>query len=571
MNKKLDYRNYKSETDIIKLVESLGVKTISEVKKTENENDISDNDDIETIDNTEDIDIKKSKNKNLKVNPWGDVYKEVLYADIENTNFNNIFKNIILLTNSRNPDDNKTLQNLLESIKELNGIKPKLYIFVAEDVYFEDEGDTLLIKDDKEEILLEQESNIDTLVITRLGVQGEEECEHLISTLQDWGFFVLNPIAYAKRASNKYNTATLLEKAKLPQPKFTLMTKADLDDEKTYIDNLKRIYEDWGENEETDDSREFVCKILDGHGGTGVFLMNGKQLRAIFQAIFAIEPEQQLLLQDKKEAIDGDLRIHVLTLRNKQIILGAMKRKKVNKSDFRSNVSLGAEAVEVKLTPEQEQIALKAAEISKLPWAAVDIMPIKNDANYKDVILELNASPGTDGISDVIDCNFISLLINELDDPNEFFIQDKIAGFRECIDVKLGDKKDDILNLLAKLDTGNGAHSSTLGVEKMDVKNKNITFTLLDENGKEKTYTYKIERQEYVMVGNVKEERNIILIPEICIGKRKLTNVPFAIKADRKKSTHVLINRDVLSRLAYVVSSDAVHILTPEKEMLKLK
>jgi ribosomal protein S6--L-glutamate ligase len=96
-----------------------------------------------------------------------------------------------------------------------------------------------------------------------------------------------------------------------------------------------------------------------------------------------------------------------------------MKRIKI-KSDFRSNVSLGAEAEPVKLTPEQEQIALKTALVSQLRWGAVDIMPLVKGSNPKlgdNVVLEINASPGTAGISDVMEDNFINILLSELTNP----------------------------------------------------------------------------------------------------------------------------------------------------------
>ena len=88
----------------------------------------------------------------------------------------------------------------------------------------------------------------------------------------------------------------------------------------------------------------------------------------------------------------------------KQKILAAMKRVKLS-GDFRSNVSLGATAEPIKLTKEQEKIALETAKVSKLPWCAVDIMPLVENSNPElgdNVVLEINASPGTEGISEVI-------------------------------------------------------------------------------------------------------------------------------------------------------------------------
>lgn len=481
----------------------------------------------------------------------------------EKTGFKCIFKHIIFFTNDRDVKKNKTLNNLVDALKKQ---ETKLHVFVAEETKYDDNGNTVHIWDTKEDFTLKDESNVDTLVIARLGAQGEPMCEELINILQDWGFLVLNPIGYAKRASNKYQTAVLLEKTKLPQPNFSLLQKEDINNEKKFKECLKRIYDDYGKNENKDEEKEYVIKILDGHGGTGVFLSDGKHLMAILQAIFAINPEQQLLLQRKEEADGGDIRVHVLTLRNKQIILASMKRVKLSK-DFRSNVSLGASAEPVKLTEEQKQIALDAAKVSNLPWCGVDIMPLKKGSNKEigdNVILEFNASPGTDGISEVIKENFMELLLKELNNPNEFFIQNKTAGFRERIDITLKDNKEPI-EFLAKLDTGNGSDCSTLGCDKVEISEDEKTMTATIKG---KKYEFEITSISNVSVGTNKYKRYNTIFPNIKIGNRHLTNVEFSIVDNRKKSTDVLLNRDVLKRMAYTVSANETHILTPEKDII---
>ena len=497
--------------------------------------------------------------------------REVVYAEQIKEYFN-IFKHIILLTNSRDPKENKTLATILEAVKNLksdkNKITPKLHIFVADEIEFDEDTNHLIIKDSKDEYTIQDESNIDTLVITRLGVLGEDNCEHIIQILQDRGFLVLNPVRLAKLASNKYETAVLLDKAGLPQPNFCLMTKDNLYDEKSLKTNLKSIYKDWGEDEEKDKEKEFVVKILDGHGGTGVMLLNGKNMKAVLQTIFVIDPEISLIIQKKEEADGGDIRVHVLTLRNKQVILAAMKRIKLSGGDFRSNISLGATAEKVKLTPEQEQIALAAAEVSKLPWCAVDIMPLVKGSNKEigdNVILELNASPGTDGISDVVDENFINILLNELDNPNEFFIQEKTAGYIETVDLVMKEGEDKI-TMTAKLDTGNGSDASTIEVSKLEVNGKKVKATILD-----KVYEYDLVRISTPIVGTEKHERHVVIIPEIRVGLRKLINVEVALVDNRNKSTNVLLNRDVISRLGYVINCNDKFILTPENDKLKIK
>ena len=493
---------------------------------------------------------------------------EVVYA--EHKDYKNIFKNIIVFTNNRDSDKNKTLKNIEEAIDNLKKAKckviPKLYTFVSDELtYSTDDSGILTITDGDLTLDFTTISNVDTLVFSRLGVQGRDNCEHVVSLLQDRGFLVLNPVRYSELASNKYDTAVLLKKGEIPQPRFCSMTKSILYDEEQYLESMRDVYPEWSKDPDKNEDFKLVCKILDGHGGTGVFMTDGKKLNAILQTIFAVDPERQLIIQRKEEGDGGDIRVHVLTLRDEQKILACMKRQQLG-GDFRSNVSLGAEAIKVELTEEQEQIALRAAKISRLPWCAVDIMPLKKGSNKEvgdNVVLELNASPGTDGISEVIGFNFINVLLNELDDPKKFYLQDKVAGFLETVDIAMVDSS---ASLLAKLDTGNGAVASHLEVGDYEEKDGKVTFKF---NGK--SITMKVIGHSKAVTGTQEHNRPIVVAKSISLGMRKQFDIPIALVRSRDgKSSNVLINRELLSWLGYVVSPSQTHILTPEMEKVKI-
>lgn len=495
---------------------------------------------------------------------------EVHYAEFNKKDCKNIFKHIIVFTNDSDSKNNKTLKNIEDAIEALKKSKcdiiPKLHVFVAANVISDDQSEDITIEDDKEKFVIHEESNIDTLVFSRLGVQDEDQCEHIVKLLQDRGFLVLNPVQFSALACDKYQSAVLFEKGNIPQPRFALMTKEVLYDEKLYKEAMQRLYPKW-DVKDSDKNEDFmvVMKILDGHGGTGVALIDGKRIYAVLQLIFAINPEQQILLQKKEEADGGDIRVHVLTLRDKQVILGAMKRVKLG-GDFRSNVSLGAEAEPVKLTPEQEQIALKTATLSKLPWCAVDIMPLVKGSNKEigdNVVLEINASPGTAGISDVLKENFINILLNELDDPGLFYLQDKTAGFIESVEIDFGEVKK---TFLAKLDTGNSTKASVLEVGEFTEKGDKIEFTI-----EGKKMTFDIVDESIAKAGEEKYKRPMIIVPQITLGSRKLNNVHIAIVESRaNKTTNLLLNRDAMSKLGYVVHPNNAHILTKEMEKVKI-
>ena len=470
------------------------------------------------------------------------------------------FNNIIFFTNERDPEKNKTLKNLKEAIEDT---KINLIIFVSEEVDYTANDHEIIIKDSKEEYKITEQSNIDTIVIARLGAQDSEECMECIKELQDWGLYVLNPIQAAKRASNKYASSVLMERYEIPQPKFCLLSARDIKDgEESLKKKLKLIYPDVGEDEEKDKEKEYVVKILDGHGGTGVTMQTGKSILSMLQMAFAIDPERELLLQKKEEADGGDIRVHVLTSRTKQVILAQMKRKKIG-GDFRSNVSLGAQAEPIEITKEQKDIALKVAKISGMPWCAVDIMPLKKGSNPEigdNVVLEYNASPGTDGISEVIGKNFCEVLLDAINDINELVLSPKSIGYIENMKFFMDKKKlDDYFELEVKLDTGNGSKASTIGCEHIEMGDTKVTATI-----KGKKYEFERIGTSTPMVGQTREERITVKVPCIQIGTRKLLDVEFALVDNRDKSTPVLLNRDVMSKLAYMINPAAKHTFEDE-------
>ena len=482
---------------------------------------------------------------------------KVQTIDMIKRNEEYFFKNIIFFTNEREASKNKTLKNLQEAIKNTD---VNLVVFVSEEVDYTANDKKIEIKDTKEKFTITDQSNIDTIVIVRLGAQDSEECMECVKELQDWGLFVLNPIQAAKRASNKYASAVLMQRYDIPQPKFCLLSSKDVaKGEESLQKKLKLIYKEVGENKEEDEKREYVVKILDGHGGTGVFMTTGKGILAILQAIFAIDPERELLLQKKEEADGGDIRVHVLTTRTKQIILAQMKRKKLG-GDFRSNVSLGAQAEKVEITPEQRDIALNVAKISGMPWCAVDIMPLVKGSNPEigdNVVLEYNCSPGTEGISEVIGENFCKILLDAINDINELVLAPKSIGYIE--NMKFIMDNDSEFELEAKFDTGNGAKASTIGCESVEVVGDKVSAVI---NGK--TYRFKKSGVSNPIVGQVREERVTVTVPCIQIGSRKLLDVDFALVDNRKKSTPVLLNRDIMAKMAYQINPGAKHTLEEE-------
>lgn len=522
------------------------------------------NNDINDEAELDDIEVK-DKNKDNNMHRNNEAQPEL--KESKKTHY--FFNNILFFTNDTDAKTNKTLKNLEDAIQytDINLIKFNCdkVSYTATDKYIE-------ITDGKTKYKIKDQSNIDTICIVRLGAQNNEQCVECIKEIQEWGIFTLNPICAAKRASNKYTSAVLMKRYEIPQPNFALLIKHDISDGYNSLNKkLNLIYPDVIESyKKGEDSKEvkkiekyeYVVKILDGHGGTGVFMLNGKNILPVLQAIFAIDEDRELLLQRKEEADGGDIRVHVVTLNNEQKIIAAMKRVKIS-GDFRSNVSLGATAEKVELTKEQEEIALKVAKISGMPWCAVDIMPLVKDSNKEigdNVVLEYNSSPGTEGISEVLKQNFVTLLLDAINDPNDLPIQSKQIGYIENVKFTLidNDKEDNVkpIKLESKFDTGNGAKASTLGCDKLDIKYNKVVATI---NNKE--YEFDIVGKSNPKVGNDRQERITVIIPEIQIGTRKLKDVTFALVDDRDKSTPVLINRDVMKKMGFVINPNKKNMI----------
>lgn len=471
------------------------------------------------------------------------------------------FNKILFFTNERDSEKNKTLKNLEEAVK---GTEVEIITFVAEEVHYKVDEDKIDINDDKTKFTLKEESNIDTIAIVRLGAQDSEECCECIKAIQDWGIFVLNPIQSAKKASNKYQSSVLMERYGIPQPKFTLVCKNDIEKGMESLSKkLKDIHKEAKDYEsEAAEKCEYVVKILDGHGGTGVFMVTGKTILAILQAMFAIDEEREFLVQAKEEADGGDIRVHVLTMRTEQTILAQMKRKKLGK-DFRSNVSLGAQAEKVELSEKQKEIALKVAKISGMPWCAVDILPLVKGSNKDfeefdyNVVLEYNASPGTDGISNVIGENFTKILLDNINNINELVLAPRTIGYIEDVTITMEGEKE--ITMEAKLDTGNGAKASTIGCDSIEDLGDTMKATIDGQ-----TFNFEKVGVSKAIVGQVTEERPTVKVPCIQIGSRKLLDAEFALVDNRDKKQKVLINRDIMSKLAYNITPMKKHLLVDE-------
>ena len=132
-----------------------------------------------------------------------------------------------------------------------------------------------------------------------------------------------------------------------------------------------------------------VIKLLEGTQGIGVVLGETENsAKSVIEAFRGVNVN--ILVQEFiKEAGSSDIRIFVVGGK----VVASMMRTGAE-GDFRSNLHRGGSAKTVKITPEERSTAIRAAKVMGLNVAGVDILR----ANHGPVIMEVNSSPGLEGI-----------------------------------------------------------------------------------------------------------------------------------------------------------------------------
>lgn len=149
-----------------------------------------------------------------------------------------------------------------------------------------------------------------------------------------------------------------------------------------------------------------VIKLLEGTQGVGVVLAEtNKAAESVINAFKSLKAN--ILVQEfVKESRGIDLRCFVIGDK----VVAAMERHAAE-GEFRANIHLGGTAHKVKITPEERKAALAAAKAVELKVAGVDI--IRSDTGPK--ILEINSSPGLEGVEGATKIDIASLMIDYIE------------------------------------------------------------------------------------------------------------------------------------------------------------
>ncbi len=145
-----------------------------------------------------------------------------------------------------------------------------------------------------------------------------------------------------------------------------------------------------------------VIKLLEGTQGIGVVLAETEQAaESVIEAFMGMKAN--ILVQEFiKEAGGSDIRCLVVGDK----VVAAMKRQG-KEGEFRSNLHRGGSANLIRITPEERSTAVRAAKTMGLNVCGVDLLR----SNHGPVVMEVNSSPGLEGIESATGKDIASLII----------------------------------------------------------------------------------------------------------------------------------------------------------------
>ena len=149
-----------------------------------------------------------------------------------------------------------------------------------------------------------------------------------------------------------------------------------------------------------------VIKLVEGTQGIGVVLAEtAKAAESVITAFRQLDAN--ILVQEFiSEAGGADIRAFVIDGK----VVAAMRRQGPP-GEFRSNLHRGGQASKVKLSPEERLTAVRAAKIMGLKVAGVDLLR----SNHGPVVMEVNSSPGLEGIEQSTGKDVAELIIGYIE------------------------------------------------------------------------------------------------------------------------------------------------------------
>jgi ribosomal protein S6--L-glutamate ligase len=210
-------------------------------------------------------------------------------------------------------------------------------------------------------------------VLPRIGASITYYGTAVVRQFQEMDVFCANPAHGIVSSRDKLRSLQILSRHYIGIPRTTFVR-----DKKDVLPSIERV-----------GGAPVIIKLIEGTQGIGVLL--AESTKAAESIIELLQSQKQNVLIQKfvAESKGKDIRAFVVGDR----VVAAMRRV-AQGQEFRSNVHRGGIAEAVELTDEYAETAVRAAQITGLRVAGVDMLESKTGPQ----IMEVNSSPGLEGI-----------------------------------------------------------------------------------------------------------------------------------------------------------------------------
>ena len=241
---------------------------------------------------------------------------------------------------------------------------------------------------------LGEELNSADAIIPRIGVNVTDYGSLVIRHFEQMNIFSTMSSESLIRTRNKFGSMQLLASNGIPVPDTAISWN---------YDTLEEFVNNFG-------THPAVIKLLSSTHGEGVIKSeNAKMSTTLMEAFLKLNHD--VLIQNFITESSG-IDIRAFVVGNK--LVAAMERI-AQSGEFRSNIHRGAMSRPVRLTKEEIRIAKESTRIMGLKVAGVDIMRSHNGP----VVIEVNASPGLEGIETTTRVNVAKSIITYIENKKK--------------------------------------------------------------------------------------------------------------------------------------------------------
>jgi ribosomal protein S6--L-glutamate ligase len=232
-------------------------------------------------------------------------------------------------------------------------------------------------------------------VIPRIGASVSSYGTAVVRQFEEMGVFTLNSAQAISASRDKLRALQVLSRHEIGIPPTAFVRDRT---------GVRAAIEQVG-------GAPVIIKLIEGSQGAGVILADtSKTAEAILETLL-LSRHSVVVQKFVSESRGRDLRALVIGDR----VAAAMQRRAAP-DEYRSNVHRGGRTANVRLAPELERTAIRAAQILGLRVAGVDLIESADGP----LVLEVNSSPGLEGIESATGIEVAEQMVDHLEERIHF-------------------------------------------------------------------------------------------------------------------------------------------------------